>query len=59
VEGFGSYDSPESYAASFALVVYVSCWLKRHHPDALLACLLNSQPMGLRGWCAMRVSTAS
>ncbi len=46
VEGFGSYGFPESHAASFGLLVYVSCWLKRHHPDALLAALLNSQPMG-------------
>ncbi|SEB25035.1 error-prone DNA polymerase [Variovorax sp. YR216] len=46
VEGFGSYGFPESHAASFALIVYVSCWLKRHHPDAMLAALLNSQPMG-------------
>ncbi|CAN7385989.1 error-prone DNA polymerase [Variovorax sp. LjRoot178] len=46
VEGFGSYGFPESHAASFAHLVYVSCWLKRHHPDALLAGLLNSQPMG-------------
>jgi error-prone DNA polymerase len=46
VEGFGSYGFPESHAASFGLLVYVSCWLKRHHPDALLAGLLNSQPMG-------------
>ncbi|MDM0109917.1 error-prone DNA polymerase [Variovorax sp. J22R24] len=46
VEGFGSYGFPESHAASFALLVYVSCWLKRHHPDAMLAALLNSQPMG-------------
>ncbi|WP_395321465.1 error-prone DNA polymerase [Variovorax sp. UC74_104] len=46
VEGFGSYGFPESHAASFALLVYVSCWLKRHHPDAFLAALLNSQPMG-------------
>jgi error-prone DNA polymerase len=46
VEGFGSYGFPESHAASFAHLVYVSCWLKRHHPDAMLAALLNSQPMG-------------
>lgn len=46
IEGFGSYGFPESHAASFALLVYVSCWLKRHHPDAMLAGLLNSQPMG-------------
>jgi len=46
VEGFGSYGFPESHAASFALLVYVSCWLKRHHPDAFVAALLNSQPMG-------------
>jgi error-prone DNA polymerase len=46
VEGFSSYGFPESHAASFALIVYVSCYLKRHHPDAFLAALLNSQPMG-------------
>jgi error-prone DNA polymerase len=46
IEGFGEYGFPESHAASFALLVYVSCWLKRHHPDAFLAALLNSQPMG-------------
>ncbi|MDP9897405.1 error-prone DNA polymerase [Variovorax boronicumulans] len=46
IEGFGSYGFPESHAASFALLVYVSCWLKRHHPDAFLTALLNSQPMG-------------
>ncbi|MDM0012003.1 error-prone DNA polymerase [Variovorax sp. J22P168] len=46
VEGFSSYGFPESHAASFALLVYVSCYLKRHHPDAFLAALLNSQPMG-------------
>jgi error-prone DNA polymerase len=46
IEGFGEYGFPESHAASFALLVYVSAWLKRHHPDAFLAALLNSQPMG-------------
>ncbi len=46
IEGFGEYGFPESHAASFALLVYVSCWLKCHHPDAFLAALLNSQPMG-------------
>ena len=46
IEGFGEYGFPESHAASFALLVYVSCWIKRHHPDAFLAALLNSQPMG-------------
>ena len=46
IEGFGEYGFPESHAASFALLVYVSAWLKRHHPDAFLASLLNSQPMG-------------
>ncbi|MGJ7511524.1 hypothetical protein [Variovorax sp. GT1P44] len=46
VEGFGSCGFPESHGASFALLVYVSCWLKRHHPDAMLAALLNSQPVG-------------
>jgi error-prone DNA polymerase len=46
IEGFGEYGFPESHAAGFALLVYVSCWIKCHHPDAFLAALLNSQPMG-------------
>jgi error-prone DNA polymerase len=46
IEGFGEYGFPESHAASFALLVYVSAWIKRHHPDAFVAALLNSQPMG-------------
>ena len=46
IQGFGEYGFPESHAASFALLVYVSAWIKRHHPDAFLAGLLNSQPMG-------------
>lgn len=46
IEGFGSYGFPESHAASFALLVYVSCWLKCHYPDVFLTALLNSQPMG-------------
>jgi error-prone DNA polymerase len=44
--GFGEYGFPESHSASFALLVYVSAWLKRHRPAAFLAGLLNSQPMG-------------
>ena len=44
--GFGSYGFPESHAASFALLTYVSCWLKCHEPAAFFAGLLNSQPMG-------------
>ena len=44
--GFGEYGFPESHSASFALLVYVSAWLKRHHPAAFLTALLNSQPMG-------------
>ena len=44
--GFGSYGFPESHAASFALLVYVSAWLKYHHPAAFCAALLDSQPMG-------------
>lgn len=43
---FADYGFPESHAASFALIVYASCYLKHHHPDALLAGLLNAQPMG-------------
>ena len=46
IEGFGEYGFPESHAASFALLVYVSCWIKRHEPAAFLAALLDSQPMG-------------
>ena len=46
IEGFGSYGFPESHAASFALIAYASCWLKRHHPDVFCAALLNAQPMG-------------
>ena len=46
IEGFGEYGFPESHAASFALLAYVSSWIKLHHPDAFLAALLNSQPMG-------------
>ena len=46
LEGFGSYGFPESHAASFALLVYVSCWLKCYYPDVFAAALLNSMPMG-------------
>lgn len=46
VKGFSSYGFPESHAASFALLVYVSCWLKHHCPAAFAAALINSQPMG-------------
>ena len=44
--GFGEYGFPESHAASFALLVYTSAWLKRHEPAAFCAALINSQPMG-------------
>ena len=46
IKGFGEYGFPESHAASFAHLVYVSCWLKWRYPDAFTAALLNSQPMG-------------
>ena len=46
IEGFGDYGFPESHAASFALLVYVSAWLKKHYPDVFAAAILNSQPMG-------------
>jgi len=46
IQGFGGYGFPESHAASFALLVYVSAWLKHHHPAAFYTALLNSQPMG-------------
>ena len=45
IRGFGEYGFPESHAASFALLVYVSAWLKCHHPAAFTAALLGSQPM--------------
>ncbi|BBE70783.1 error-prone DNA polymerase [Oharaeibacter diazotrophicus] len=46
IRGFGSYGFPESHAASFAKLVYISSWLKCHHPAAFACALLNSQPMG-------------
>jgi error-prone DNA polymerase len=46
LKGFGSYGFPESHAASFALLVYISAWLKYYYPDIFAAALLNSQPMG-------------
>ena len=46
IKGFSGYGFPESHAASFALLVYASAWIKRHHPAAFVAALLNSQPMG-------------
>ena len=46
IRGFGEYGFPESHAASFALLVYVSAWLKCYHPAAFCAALINSQPMG-------------
>ena len=46
IKGFSEYGFPESHAASFAHRVYVSAWLKRHHPAAFAAALINSQPMG-------------
>jgi error-prone DNA polymerase len=46
IEGFGEYGFPESHAASFALLVYASAWLKCHYPDAFATALLNAQPMG-------------
>ncbi len=46
IEGFSTYGFPESHAASFALLVYASAWLKCRHPDVFLAAILNAQPMG-------------
>ena len=46
IEGFGSYGFPESHAQSFAKLVYVSSWLKCHHPAVFACGILNSQPMG-------------
>ena len=49
IKGFGEYGFPESHAASFAILVYVSAWLKRHHPAAFYCGILNSLPMGFYG----------
>lgn len=46
IEGFADYGFPESHAASFALLAYVSAWLKHHYPDVFCAAILNAQPMG-------------
>jgi error-prone DNA polymerase len=46
IRGFGDYGFPESHAASFAYIAYVSAWLKRHYPEVFLCALLNAQPMG-------------
>jgi error-prone DNA polymerase len=46
IEGFGEYGFPESHAASFALLVYASCWMKCRYPDVFLGAMLNSQPLG-------------
>ncbi len=46
IEGFGEYGFPESHAASFALLVYVSAWIKCHYPDVFTCAIINSQPMG-------------
>ena len=46
IQGFGTYGFPESHAASFALLVYCSAWMKCHYPDVFAAAILNSQPMG-------------
>jgi len=46
IKGFGEYGFPESHACSFALLVYISSWMKHHYPEAFTAALLNSQPMG-------------
>ncbi len=46
IEGFGTYGFPESHAASFAILVYASSWVKCHHPDVFLCAILNAQPLG-------------
>jgi len=49
IEGFADYGFPMSHAASFAQLVYVSAWIKRHYPDVFCAAMLNAQPMGFYG----------
>lgn len=46
LRGFGEYGFPESHAASFALLVYASCWIKHHYPEVFCCAMLNSQPLG-------------
>jgi hypothetical protein len=58
IKGFSGYGFPESHAASFAHLVYASAWLKRHHPAAFAAALLNSQPMGFYAPSAASTCTA-
>ncbi len=61
IKGFGEYGFPESHAASFAHLVYISAWIKCHHPEVFAAALLNSQPMGFTHpprSCAMPASMA-
>ena len=62
IEGFGEYGFPESHAASFALLVYASCWFKTFYPDVFCAARPTPSPwasMRRRSWCAMRATTAS
>ena len=62
IEGFGEYGFPESHAASFALIVYASCWMKCRYPDVFAAAMLNAQPLGFYAppnSCATRASTGS
>lgn len=57
IKGFGSYGFPESHAVSFARLVYISSWIKCHHPVVFACALLNSQPMASTprpNWCGMR-----
>ena len=63
IEGFGEYGFPESHAASFALIVYASCWMKCRYPDVFARrdaqFASRSASTRLRSWCATRASTAS
>ena len=58
IEGFGEYGFPESHAASFALLVYASCWMKCRYPDVFAAAMLNSQPLGFYAPAAARARRA-
>src|SRR3546814_3707481 len=59
IEGFGSYGFPESHALSFARLVYVSSWIKCHHPAVFACALLNSQPMGFYAPAQIEIGRAS
>src|SRR3546814_12255312 len=59
IEGFGSYGFPESHAQSFATLVYVSAWIKCHHPAVFASAMLNSKPMGFYAPAQIEIGRAT